>query len=457
MKNNRSKIGFVLVTLYFVLSPLILSAQQVLTLDSCLAYAKQRNCTIQSAQLEVAVSREMKKQMLWMYFPQVGLNGFAFSAIRPLIEIDVREVSNSPDMKDFLSELFNIIKETDPESNVDPIIRKIRWGVSAQGQVLQPIFWGGQIVNANKLAKLGIEASQLKQAVSERDVLQEVTETYWLISGLIEKQATIDKAIALLDTISEVAQVAFNNGLVTNNDLLRVKLKQNEIQTNAIKLKNGIELASRFLCHMIGVEYTKPLIVEQIATNNIMENLPAEPDRNSAENRPEYQLLNVNVRYNQLMKKLTLGEALPHLAIGFSGGYSNYFERDKWNGIAFASLSIPLTQWGQTAHKLKQQNFKIKQAMMMQDDLNAKLNLQNRQTYDNLIEAAKLTDQHQAAEELAEDNYQRALMNYRAGVATMTELLEAEALLLQAKNNLTDSRINYRTTLRKYTEYTKQK
>ena len=157
------------------------------------------------------------------------------------------------------------------------------------------------------------------------------------------------------------------------------------------------------------------------------------------------------------MKKLALGESLPHLAIGITGGYTNYLERDKWNGLAFATLSIPITQWGQTAHKLKQQDLKIKQALLMQEDLNAKLNLQNRQTYDNLIEAAKLTEQHQSAADLAEDNYNIALMNYRAGVATMTELLEAEALLLQAQNNLTDSRINYRTALRKYTDYTQHK
>ena len=454
MKNNRSFIVTVLITLYLVLCPFALPAQELLTLDSCLAYAKQRNCTIQSAQLEVAISREMKKQMLWLYFPQVGLNGFAFGAVRPLIEFDVRDVSNSSDMKDFLSELFNLIKESDPESNVDPIIRKIRWGVSAQGQALQPLYWGGQIVSANKLAKLGIEASQLKQEVSERDVLQEVTETYWLIAGLLEKQATVDKVVTLLDTINEVAQLAFNNGLVTGNDLLRVQLKQNEIQTNALKLKNGIELASRLLCHMIGREYTQPLLLEPTAAENIWENLPAEPKENNALNRPEHQLLGLNVQYNRLMKRLTLGESLPHLAIGISGGYSNYFERDKWNGVAFATLSVPLTQWGQTAHKLKQHDFKMQQALWMQQDLTAKLILQNRQTYDQLLEAAQLTDQHQSAVRLAEDNYHRAIMNYRAGLATMTELLEAEALLLQARNNLTDARISYRTTLRKYLDFT---
>jgi outer membrane protein TolC len=157
------------------------------------------------------------------------------------------------------------------------------------------------------------------------------------------------------------------------------------------------------------------------------------------------------------MKKVTLGDALPHLGIGLRGGYSNFFERDKWNGLAFASLTIPLTQWGQTAHQLKQHNLRIKQAQLMQKDYSEKLNLQNLQVYKQMIEASKLTQQHLSAAELAEDNYNLALMNYRAGVATMTELLEAEALLLQAQNNLTDSRINYRTAMRKYMDYTQHK
>lgn len=457
MKNNRFAIASLLVTLYFVLCPFVLPAQEVLTLDSCLSYAKQRNCSIQSARLEVAVSRELKKQVLWLYFPQVSLSGFAFGAMRPLIELDVRTMSNSSEMNDFLSELFNIIKENDPEADVDPMIRKIRWGVSAQAIAVQPLYWGGQIVNANKLAKLGIEASQLKQEVSERDVLQEVTETYWLISGLQEKQNTVDKVVTLLDTINEVAQVAFNNGLAMRNDLLRVQLKQNEIQTLSLKLTNGIELASRMLCHMIGMSYDAPLVLEKAESDTLMASLPAKPGVNSAANRPEAHLLEANIRYQQLLKKITLGSTLPHLAIGASGGYTNFFERHKWNGLAFLQLSIPLTQWGQTAHQLNQHKLKIQQAQLMQKDLNEKMDLQNQQVYDQLIESAKLMTQHQSAAELAEDNYNLALMNYRAGVATMTELLEAEALLLQAQNNLTDSRINYRTAMRKYMDYTQHK
>ena len=445
----RSKRILIIGYLSFVICHLTF-AQEVLTLDSCLSYAKQRNCTIQSVQLEVAISREVKKQTLWKYFPQVSLNAFAFGAAQPLVQVDVTQMGSSEGMKDLLKSVFDLLHESD--STISPEVKWIRWGVSAGATAMQPLYWGGQIVTANKLAKLGIDVSQLKQEVSERDVLQEVAETYWLVAGLQEKRATIEKTLTLLDTISEVANMAFNHGLVTRNDLLRVQLKQNEIQSKALQLEDGIELASQLLCTMIGQEYTAPLVLQALP-DEPMDALPERPTALNVERRPEAQLLDANVRYQRLMRRLTLGETLPHLGIGVNGGYSNFFEKHRFNGLAFVSLTIPLTQWGETSHQLKQHDLRIRQAELMQSDLSSKLHLQNLQAYNKLIESAKLAEQHRSAAVLAEDNYNMALMNYRAGVMTMSELLEAEALLLMAHNSLTDARINYHTALRKYLSY----
>jgi len=330
----------------------------------------------------------------------------------------------------------------------------VRWGVSAQAQALQPVYWGGQIVTANKLAKLGIEAARLKGEVSEREVLQEVADTYWLIAGLLDKRQTVEKVNSLLDTISNVAELAFNHGLVTSNDLLKVQLKKNEMQTKSLQLENGIQLASRLLCQLIGQPYDHELLLEAFPEQPLAI-LPEQPDSIIVSNRPEMQLLELNIEYNKMYRRLTLGETLPHLAIGLSGGYSNFFEQHKANGIAFVNLSIPLTGWGEMSHRLKQQDLRIQQAELMQQDLSAKMNLQNRQIYDQLTEALKLMEQHRAARQLAQDNYRISLMNYQAGIGTMSELMEAEALLLQAENAFTDSRITYLSAQRKFKEYNK--
>lgn len=396
--------------------------------------------------------------MLWKYFPQVSLQGFAYGAAKPLIDADVTETGLQGDTQDLLRSTFeilnSIVQQEDPNKHISSEIKMLRWGGLANVQAAQPIYWGGQIVTANKLAKLGIDASRLKQEVSERDVLQEVTDTYWLIAGLIEKRKTVDKVVSLLDTISNIAEVAYNHGLATSNDLLKVQLKKNEMQTKSLQLENGIQLASRLLCHLIGQPYDHELLLEPFPEQEVVY-LSEQPDTIVVNQRPEVQLLELNIRYNKLNKRLTLGEALPHLAVGITGGYSNFFEKHTFNGLVFANLSIPLTGWGEMAHRLRQHDIQIQQAEMLQEDLTSKMKLQNRQIYDQLIESLKLMDQHRAARTLAQDNYRISLMNYEAGVGTMTELMESEALLLQAENAYTDALITYCTALRKYKEYNK--
>ena len=443
-----------------LLSPLVLrhsplmAQYEVLTLDSCLSSARQHNCTIRSAALEVAISQELKKQMLWKYFPQVSLQGFAFGAVNPIIDIDVSNLDMGGGLGTFLSDISKAVREGLGNDTLDSSIKMVRWGATAQAQAVQPVFWGGQIVTANQLAKLGIDASRLKQQVSERDVLPEVADTYWMIAGLMSKRQTVAKVVSLLDTIQGVAEVAYNHGLATSNDLLRVQLKQNELRTKSLQLENGIQLASRLLCHMIGQPYDHELLLEPLPEQPVT-TLSEQPDTIRVSQRPEMQLLEMNIRYNQLNRRLTLGESLPHLGIGITGGYNNFFNQHRWNAIAFMSLSIPLTGWGETAHKLRQHDLKIQQAELMQQDLGEKMSLQNRQIYDQLIEALKLMEQHRSSCVLAQDNYRISLMNYEAGVGTMTELMESEALLMQAENAYTDARITYLSAQRKFEEYNK--
>ena len=445
----KSKLSIISLLLLFVCSADMRA--EVLTLDSCLERAKQHNCTIQSAKLDVAVSQEVKKQVLWKYFPLVSINGFGYGSIKPLINIDVVSMAGG-DTGDLLKGLFDMLAEVSGKEYSSEI-NWLRWGASAQAQLIQPIYWGGQIVNGNKLAKLGIDASKLKAEVSERDVLQEVTEHYWLVSGLLDKRATVEKAIALIDSIDNVAQVAFNHGLVTKNDILQVQLKRNEIESKRLQLENGIQLASRMLCHLVNIEYTPDLELERLADNDAIDVLVAVPESFNIDNRPETKLLDLQVKYEKMMRKMSLGEALPHFFLGLQGGYSNFFEKNNFNGLAFASLTIPLTQWGETSHKLKQHDIRIRQAEMQRDDLQGKLRLQNEQVYDQLTESVKLLEQHRAAKELAEDNYNLALMNYKAGISTMTDLLQAETLLLQAENNYTDANITFLTAQRKFNDF----
>ena len=156
-------IALLLSPLVFRHSPLM-AQYEVLTLDSCLSSARQHNCTIRSAALEVAISQELKKQMLWKYFPQVSLQGFAFGAVNPIIDINVSNLDMGGGLGTFLSDISKAVREGLGNDTLDSSIKMVRWGATAQAQAVQPVYWGGQIVTANQLAKLGIDASRLSDS-----------------------------------------------------------------------------------------------------------------------------------------------------------------------------------------------------------------------------------------------------------------------------------------------------
>ncbi len=80
--------------------------------------------------------------------------------------------------------------------------------------------------------------------------------------------------------------------------------------------------------------------------------------------------------------------------------------------------------------------------------------MQVKQAYNQMVEAIALMQSDKAALDMAQENYRLAELNYRAGMNTITDVLEAHALLLQAKNALTDRHITYLTARRRYHDLT---
>jgi outer membrane protein TolC len=222
---------------------------------------------------------------------------------------------------------------------------------------------------------------------------------------------------------------------------------QNELKANQLQLKNGIVLASQLLCQQIGITYPEDGLTLDTASFSVKNHADA-----LRENfiRPEQQLLQLQIDAEKLRKKLTLGEALPQVGIGGTYSYGNLVRKYKGNAIALAQVSIPLTQWWETSHKLKEHNIAIREAELMQKDLTEKMGLQVKQAYNQMVEAEALMQSDKAALDMAQENYRLAELNYRAGMNTITDVLEAHALLLQAKNAITDRQITYLTARRRY-------
>ena len=436
---------FLILVLMFL--TLGLTAQDdVLTLDSCFALARTNNAQFKTNRIEIEKAQEVKKQVYTKFFPQVDARYFAYYAVNPIIQYGVDDIHDEfgEILKAIIEYLNNNVGLGLPEE-----IDLLQKGHSISATAIQPVYAGGRVRNGNKLAELGIEAAELKAQVSERDVMENIESTYYLIVGLKSKVATLESALNLIDSLDRVADVALKAGLVTKNDQLRVALERNKYKALQLQLNNGIVLASQLLCQEIGIEYPE----DGLNLDDDLHHANMFVEEEGFE-RPEMRLLQMQIDAEMLQKKLTRGEALPQVGIGAMLQYGNVIKSYKGNAIFFAAVQIPILQWWETSHKIREHNLKIEQYEIMQKDLTEKMTLQEKQAFNQMSEAMALMKSDESALDMAQENYRVAELNYKAGVNTITDVLEANALLLQAENAITDRQITYVTARRRYHDLT---
>ncbi len=421
---------------------------QTLTLDSCLALARRNNYEIRNSRLEVEKSQALKQQVFTKFFPQLSIRGLGYYAVNPLIHFSIEDIQSS-DMRDLLQSLYEIVES---ESDIKKELDLMKTGASGSLVAVQPLYTGGRIVNGNKLANIGIEASQLQADMKERDVLEEIESSYYLVVGLQEKVSTVDAALTLIDSLERVVELAYTNGLVTRSDKLQIGLKRNEMLANKQKLSSGIRLSRRLLCQQVGIDYSDDLQFSDLQDEIQKPVLFLFSDRGDTL-RPETRLLQLNIDAEQLRKKMTLGEAMPQLAIVGATFYGNIIKKEPTsNGIALLSLSIPITDWWETRHKVQQHDIAIDQARMMQEHYSKMMSIEEEKAYSDMMDAWTMIRSDSSALAMAQENYRLSTLNYQAGAATLAEVLQAQALLLQAHNALTDNRTAYIIARRRLTD-----
>lgn len=425
-----------------------------LPLDSCTAWALQHQAALKNAAIEVEMAQETRRAALTKYFPTLYMSAFYFQAKDPLVDVKASEngdkIQVSTRIDGFDGDLEEIVQKLLERVSFDARLQLFEHGAVVNAVAMQPIFAGGRIVNGNRLAELGVQAAELKLAMTTDEVEMNTRQYYWRVVSLQTKTATVQQALQLLDTLEHDAVAAHNAGVIGRNDLLKVRLKKNEMLASEVQLKNGIELATMALCQYVGIPYEEgtEYTFDTIAIDR---RLADSPSLLTAAGRKESQLLELGVEASRLQKAMALGEALPQVTVGATYGLNNLMDNGfKGNGLMFATLTVPLTAWWETAHKVRKAELERQQAELKRDDLREQMELQNRQAWNEMNEAYTQTGIRQQAMDDAEDNLKEIRQYYQAGLQGVADLLEAQTLLTQARNEWVDQLITFQLKYFRY-------
>ena len=451
-----------------------------LTLQQLLDSARHNNITLRNARRSVEAAVQQRKEAFTKYFPNISGTGLWFNANRGMAKMEMNPQDMIP--AEYGAMLSQMLPAEALAALSSPIgMSMMKNGTIASVMAMQPVFAGGQIVNGNKLAKVGEEVSRLQLQLSENEVEKTTVQYYWQLVSLQEKLHTVAAVDSLLSDISRKVEVAVKAGVTNRNDLLQVQLRQNDLESQKLKLRNGINIVKLLLAQYCGLSGSEELRVKSVGSEELRVKseefataIPTPHDTEAAANSslftlhsslkdsslftlhsslntlPEYQLLEKQVEAAKLQQRMAVGQNLPTVAVGAGYNYHNLMENDRTFGMIFATVSIPITGWWGGSHAIKRRKIEYEKAVDQLADNSQLLNIRLQNAANSVGEAYQQLQLAARGIEQAQENLRLNQDYYKAGTSTMSDLLEAQMLYQQALDRRTEAYADYQVKLVDY-------
>ena len=433
------------------------AAQTSYTLEQILNIARMHNITLRNAYHAYDAAIEQRKEAFTKYFPSISGTGLWFNANKGMAQTTVTPSEMiSPEMGAGLAQMFPaeaLAALANPVS-----ISMMKNGTIGSLMAVQPVFAGGQIVNANRLAKVGEDVANLQLQLSENEVEKTAEQYFWQIVTLQEKMKTVAAVEAMLADIHKDVDVAVRAGVALRNDLLQVDLRQNEVESQKLKLQNGINIVKLLLAQYCGLSSSDFTILSSELLSS--DSINAQPNyaqytlNYELNTLPEYQLLQKQVEAAALQKKMAVGQNLPSIAVGAGFNYHNLLDKNRAFGMVFATVSIPISNWWGGSHAIKRKKIEYQRALDEQQDKAQLLEIRIQNAWNNVVEARQQLGIAQRSIEQADENLRLHRDYYRAGTCKMSDLLEAQLLYQQSLDRRTDAYAQYQIRQLEYRQAT---
>lgn len=451
----------------------VLTAQpRQLSLQECQDLALANNVKMKNARLEVEMAKADRQANISKFFPSIQATGIGFIADKGILGGELGDFFNLPTLPTFpfpnevianlppsvqqhLTELIQDLAAQGKLGDLNQAINDfnniqhkeidlVDKGFGASVTAVQPVFMGMQIVNAQKLYKVGEQVKTYQLQQSHDEVMLTVEKYYRQLLCLREKEKTVMSMDSLLNNLNGDVSEAVAAGVKNRNDALQVNLKANQVKSGLIQVKNGISLTKMVLGQYIGMPVDSFDIVT-LDEETLTPPSVYRTDHSAALNgNLNFRLLEKSVEATRLRKRLALGENLPNIMVGGGFAYHNLLkniDRSFWFGTA--AVHVPITKWWGGGLKMKKANLALQVAENTRDNSGELLMVQMQQLYNQLEEYYNQVEISRLSIETATENYRMQLDAYQAGTATMSELLNAESLLHQSRDQYSNDYTNY--------------
>lgn len=456
------------------------TAQQPLTLDSCITLALRGNYNMAIGRAKVEKASYEQQAARTNYFPKISLTAAYMRTGNELSLLSDEQknalgnlgttgtqqaagilqqiVTQSPELAPLVQQLSGLLPQFGTMGNAigGGLVDALRTDTRnlSLGSILltQPLYMGGKIRAYDRITRSAQTLAGEQLRASQHEVRLQVETAYWQVVSLVHKKKLAESYRDMLARLDSDVVKMMNEGIATKANELAVSVKLNEAEMTLTKVQNGLTLSRMLLCQHCNLPLnSSPRLADEEA-NDIPTPEPlldTEADE-ALQARPEMRSLAAAEEIYRQKIKVERAAFLPQVAL--IGGYAlsnpsmfNSFEKKfKGTWAVGIMLKMPIWNWGEGRYKVRAANADAVVAELKRRDAAEKIKLQVAQEAIRVNEANKQLTLARHHKEKAEENLRTAHLGFNEGVVATSDILAAQTAWVQAQNDVIDAQITIR-------------
>jgi outer membrane protein len=420
--------------LVLLAAPALQAQVQELTLKDAIKYALENKADARKARLVVENSEYQIQEVRARALPTITANAnTTYNPILQLNAVDLGAFSGGP-------------------SVVQLVAFGQKWSTTAGVNLTQNLF-DQSVFTGLRAAKSTREFYQINAQLTEEQVIERVANNYYQVFVQREKLAMIDSNYVNTAKVRDIIKGQFDNGLAKKIDLDRMNVNLSNINTQRQQLINAVQLQENALKFYMGMPIQTPIKLADTKFEVTPMALAAAPD---VTRRTEYQLLKKQEELYEYQKKAIIAEYYPTLALTAGYNYIGQGPHLPWfakssDGVYWSdyssigvNLKVPIFNGFGTRAKVRKATIDIKKTEEDIKDTQLSLDLAFENAKTQINNSIITINNQKENVKLAQEVLDNTQNNYQNGLATLTDLLDAENSYIEAENNYTTALLDYK-------------
>ncbi|MEY3322453.1 MAG: hypothetical protein RLZZ417_2036 [Bacteroidota bacterium] len=422
LKSRSILPGLVIVLIF---STFNVRAQMALNLKSAMQYAVDNNSKVIQGKLDEAKGLISVNQLLSTGYPQI--NGNAQFVYNPLLQVIF--------FPDFLN--------GKPE-DIRPVTIGTHWGTNASIEVTQLVFSPEFRVGLNA-AKKATELYRSRAEATKEELILQVAKGYYAVQAVKLQKANIEANLYKIKELLKLTNVQVANGLGR-------KMEADQLRLAALNLENqlnNLEIQIQQQINMFKLSLQMPLVTEIELTDTLSESSYILPELVALQPNYNHRIGLSLIEQNQVLNKINLNRykasywptanLFANLAAQAQPrNFSDFLSSNSWASFSSVGirLRVPIYDGGLRKTQVESVQIDLKKG---DEEKRQMLSLYEAQ-FENAKKSLELNLNNlqplKKARSLAEEIYAQSQQRFQQGLAPLTETLNAETSLREAKNNV---------------------